>query len=288
MDETLDRVERQVDIAASPERVWELVTRPGWMINDGAIIDHKIERDGDVDVVYDDVHGTFRVRTEKLDPHSYAAFRWLGDEGGESTLVEFWIEERDEGGVTLRVAESGFSTLGGSEAERRRLLEGNTEGWEVQLSAARSYLDLITVERSVRVAVAPERLWPVLAEPGNLAAWYAFGGADFEAVPGSAMELRWDEHGTFRGRVVAVEEPSLFSYRIAAEPETEPEEDNSTLVTLRVRRSGNGSLLTVTQSGFEALAPRLGAVSDNVATETEGWTGGLTTLVEYLSRAVAR
>ncbi|MEV6822396.1 SRPBCC domain-containing protein [Nocardiopsis dassonvillei] len=287
MDETLDRVERQVDIAAPPERVWELVTRPGWMINDGAIIDHEVERDGDVDVVHDPVHGTFRVRTEKLRPHSYAAFRWLAREGEGSTLVEFWILERDGGGVTLRVAESGFSTLSDSEAERRRLLEETTSGWELELAAARSYLDPATVERSVHVDAAPAGLWPVLTDPRHFAAWYAFGGADFEAVPGAAMELRWEEHGTFRGRVVAVEEPTLFSYRVAAEPDTEPGEDDSTLVTLRVRESGKGSLLTVTQSGFDALAARLGTIPDNVATETEGWAGGLAALVGHLARTAA-
>ncbi len=287
MDETPDRVERQVDIAAPPERVWELVTRPGWMINDGAIIDHEVERDGDVDVVHDTVHGTFRIRAERLEPHSYAAFRWLAGEGEGSTLMEFWIEERDAGGVTLRVAESGFSTLSGSEADRRRLLEETISGWELELSAARSYLDPATVERSVRVDVAPAALWPVLTEPRHLAAWYAFGGADFEAVPGAAMELRWDEHGAFRGRVVSVEEPYLFAYRIATEPDTEPGKGDSTLVTLRVRDSGDGSLLTVTQSGFDALAACLGTVPDNVATETEGWSGGLTALVGHLARTAA-
>ena len=280
----IDRIERQVDIAASARRVWDLVSRPGWFINDGAVIDHGIERDGDLAVVRDPVHGPFRIRTEKLDPPGYAAFRWLSDEGDGSTLVEFWIEERDGGGVTLRVAESGFSSLGGSEAERRRRVEDNTQGWEIELGAARSYLDPSTVERSVHVGVTPERLWAVLTGPAHFAAWYAFGGADFEAVPGAPMSLRWDEHGTFRGRVVTVEEPTTFAYRIAAEPDADPVEDNSTLVTMVVKRSGEGALLTVTQSGFGLLHPRLGPASDNVAMEEEGWSGGLGTLVEYLPR----
>ncbi|GAA1452401.1 SRPBCC domain-containing protein [Nocardiopsis tropica] len=287
MDEVSDRIERQVDIAAPARRVWELVSRPGWFINDGAVVDHVIEQDGDVSVVRDPVHGDFRIRTEKLDPPGYAAFRWLGGEEGGSTLVEFWIEELETGGVTLSVAESGFSSLGGTEAERRRRVEENTRGWEEELGAARSFLDASTVERSVHVGVTPERLWPVLTRPEHFAAWYAFGGAEFEAVPGAPMELRWDEHGTFRGRVVTVDEPSTFAYRIAAEPDTDPGEGVSTLVTMTVRKSGDGSLLKVVQSGFDALHARFGTVSDNVVPEEEGWAGGLAALAAHLPGAVA-
>ncbi|WP_262104311.1 ATPase [Arthrobacter sp. Marseille-P9274] len=146
MDGTLDRIERQIDIEASAERVWELVSEPGWYINNGTIIEHRIERSGDVDIVHDPVHGTFPIRTEKLDAPRYAAFRWLagssreGFREDESTLVEFWIDERPEGGVTLRVAESGFSTLPGGEEKRRKALEENTEGWNIELAAARAFL----------------------------------------------------------------------------------------------------------------------------------------------------
>jgi len=286
MDGIPDRIERQVDIAAPALRVWDLVSRPGWFVNDGAVIDHAIEQDGDVSVVRDPVHGDFRVRTEKLDPPGYAAFRWLGGEEGGSTLVEFWIEELEAGGVTLRVAESGFSSLGGTETGRRRSIEENTRGWEEELGAARSFLDASTVERSIHVGVTPERLWPVLTRPEHFAAWYAFDGADFEAVPGAPMELRWEEHGTFRGRVVTVEEPTAFAYRIAAEPDTDPDGSVSTLVTMTVRKSGEGSLLTVTHSGFDALHARFGTVSDNVALEGEGWAGGLAALAAYLPGAM--
>ncbi|MGF9662900.1 ATPase [Arthrobacter crystallopoietes] len=146
MDGTLDRIERQIDIEASAERVWELVSEPGWYINNGTIIEHRIERSGDVDIVHDPVHGAFPIRTEKLDAPRYAAFRWLagssreGFREDESTLVEFWIDERPEGGVTLRVAESGFSTLPGGEEKRRKALEENTEGWNIELAAARAFL----------------------------------------------------------------------------------------------------------------------------------------------------
>ena len=133
-----DRIERSVAIAATPERVWAIVSEPGWWINEGTIRPHRIEDQGDgVVVVHDPTHGASRLRVERLDPPRYAAFRWLGREGeaGAGTLAEFWVEEA-AAGVTLRVVESGLDTI--PEDERATYLRENTSGWETELAAART------------------------------------------------------------------------------------------------------------------------------------------------------
>jgi uncharacterized protein YndB with AHSA1/START domain len=140
--DTQDRIERTIEIDAPAERVWQLVSQPGWWINDGSIVDHKVERVGDLDIVHDLVHGEFKIRTERLDAPRYAAFRWIAQEPDQSgnvasTLTEFWIDDRDGAGVTLRVAESGFASLDVSAEQRRKHLDENTEGWELELGAAR-------------------------------------------------------------------------------------------------------------------------------------------------------
>jgi uncharacterized protein YndB with AHSA1/START domain len=136
METSTDRIEREISIAATAERVWELIRRPGWWINDGEVVDHTFDPDSDVNVITHPVHGIFRVRTVALDEPRYAAFRWLGDDdGAATTLVEFWIESAASG-VTLRVSESGFDSLGVSGEERRKKIEGNTEGWLIELDAA--------------------------------------------------------------------------------------------------------------------------------------------------------
>jgi uncharacterized protein YndB with AHSA1/START domain len=146
MTDTADRIERKIDIDAPAERVWKLVSEPGWWINNGTIVEHKIERVGDLDIVHDPDHGEFPIRTERLDPPRYAAFRWMADRedhsgSGSHTLTEFWIDDRAGGeGITLRVVESGFSTLDISAEERRKRVEENTEGWEMELAAARTYV----------------------------------------------------------------------------------------------------------------------------------------------------
>ncbi|MBM6622975.1 SRPBCC domain-containing protein [Micrococcaceae bacterium RIT802] len=141
-----DSITSTIDIDASAERVWALVSEPGWFINDGEYRAHQIEVDGDVAVVHDPVHGAFALRTEALDAPRYAAFRWLSGTPSaevpaeEATLVEFRIEDLHDGGVRLTVTESGFASLPGSAYERRRAVEENSAGWDEELQVARNHL----------------------------------------------------------------------------------------------------------------------------------------------------
>ena len=141
----LDRIARQIDIDAPAERVWQLVTRPGWYINDGVVeAEPNLSYEGDVAVVRHPSLGEFRFRTVELDEPRYAAFRWVGtpSRGGStgSTLVEFWIDER-EGGVTLRVVESGFSSLADDPAAWLEERAGNDKGWSAELEAAKAFVE---------------------------------------------------------------------------------------------------------------------------------------------------
>lgn len=147
---SLDRIEQQIDIDASAERVWELVSTAGWWINDDRVVEHRIEEQGSRVVVHDEKWGAFTLGIESLDAPRYAAFRWFSappataepdpaSDALTSTLVEFWVEDRD-GGVVLRVAESGFEGLDRSAEERRKMFDENTEGWAIELGFARDHL----------------------------------------------------------------------------------------------------------------------------------------------------
>jgi uncharacterized protein YndB with AHSA1/START domain len=146
----LDSIRRQIDIDASAEKVWSLITRPGWYVNDGTVLDDPDTRvetadDGiEVAVVTHPTLGEFRFRTIELDEPRYAAFRWLGTpfrDATEGTLVEFRIEENPAGGVTLEVVESGFSTLSEDPAVWLKEREGNDNGWAQELEAAKTYVE---------------------------------------------------------------------------------------------------------------------------------------------------
>lgn len=143
----LDSITRQIEIDAPAETVWALIVRPGWYVNEGTIDnpqDLRYETDDagcEVAVLNHPTWGEFRFQTVELDQPRYAAFRWLSRVAPESTagtLVEFWIEQRDHG-VTLRVKESGFSTLSDDPAVWLKERAGNDKGWLEELALAKSY-----------------------------------------------------------------------------------------------------------------------------------------------------
>lgn len=148
VDNVPDTIERSIDIDAPAERVWELVSEPGWFINGGQIVEHVIERiDDDRAIVHDATAGRFVVKTMQLDPPRYASFHWESGEKPDgtpydmpNTIVEFFIDDRTDG-VTLRVVESGFAAWGEDTIKRRKAFDDNCEGWEAELAAAKRVLE---------------------------------------------------------------------------------------------------------------------------------------------------
>jgi len=144
-----DRIERKIEIEAPATRVWDLVRRPGWYVNDGEIADQSVERRGDIEIIRHPEYGEFAFRTVTLDAPRYAAFRWLidaNDADSASTLVEFWIEPASEGAVLLKVAESGFATLPESAEQRRSRFDDHSEGWTSELALAGRHLSRVGVD----------------------------------------------------------------------------------------------------------------------------------------------
>jgi len=138
----LDRIDRAIDIDASADRVWDLVTRPGWWINEGAVDpEPDVRTEGDTTVLTHPTYGEFRLVTVESRPTSYVAYHWLDLGVQRPTLVEFSIVPRDGGGVTLSVTESGFSRLGKSRQEWLKHREGNVDGWRDELAAAKTYVE---------------------------------------------------------------------------------------------------------------------------------------------------
>lgn len=136
-----DRIEREISIDAPPDRVWAMVSEPGWWIGDGDRSRQSRSRDGDLHVIDDPKYGRFPIRVEEVREPDYIAYRWLPEPGTAearegSTLVEFWVTPRD-GGTVVRVVESGFAGLAIDERERQRRIGDNLEGWVFQLDVLR-------------------------------------------------------------------------------------------------------------------------------------------------------
>src|SRR3712207_4567044 len=83
------------------------------------------------------------------------------------------------------------------------------------------------IERETVINAPAERVWELITQAEHLGRWFGDAGAEIDLRPGGEMVLRWTDHGTSYGQVVAVEPPTRFSYRWApfADPGGEKPEE---------------------------------------------------------------
>jgi uncharacterized protein YndB with AHSA1/START domain len=113
-----DRIEQEILIAASVERVWTVLTDADHIGNwFGTGVPAKVDlRPGGGFLVDHGRHGSLVGRIEEVEPPRRLTYRLSqspsGEEpaGGNATLVEFTLRP-DAGGTRLSVVESGFAAL---------------------------------------------------------------------------------------------------------------------------------------------------------------------------------
>jgi uncharacterized protein YndB with AHSA1/START domain len=129
-----DSIEREVLIDAPIETVWSIVTESrhiGSWFSDAAEVD--LRPGGDLVLTWD-AFGSTVATVERVEPPTTFAFSWVSPEPDRdpeergSTLVEFLLASRDDG-TLLRVVESGFAALAGSDEENAELAARHTGGW---------------------------------------------------------------------------------------------------------------------------------------------------------------
>ena len=131
-----DSIEREVVIDAPVDTVWSIVTEPQniarWFAE---YVEVDLRPGGDLLFRFEsgmDGKGT----VEKVEPPHLFSFRWISPEPerdmeaaqGHFTTVEFSLATQGEG-TLLRVVESGFAALEGTEAENAALAERHSGGW---------------------------------------------------------------------------------------------------------------------------------------------------------------
>ena len=139
-----ERIEREILIDAPMESVWAIVTEPehvGTWFSDSAQI--ELRPGGKATLTWE-AHGSAHAQVEKVEPPHSFSFRWARPVGaeprkGNSTLVEFTLSAKGES-TRLRVVESGFQELEGSEEEKAKYAEENTKGWDFELGELRDYV----------------------------------------------------------------------------------------------------------------------------------------------------
>jgi uncharacterized protein YndB with AHSA1/START domain len=137
-----DRIERTVQVAHPPGRVWAaLTTAEGlgtWFGNDAAI---DLRAGGPARLSWTG-GPDLELRVERVEEPRVFAFTWqiFGLPAGDPrrTYVEFTLEPSGPG-TRLTVVETGFAQLAAGQGQAA--YEANTEGWTRELGELVSYLD---------------------------------------------------------------------------------------------------------------------------------------------------
>ena len=136
-----DRIEQEITVNAPLERVWELVSEPGWWVPSDVTgpVNHT---PGAQAVRASRRYGRFPVEVVRVEPRTYAAFRWASQAPGaelapgNTTLVEFRLRLAGDA-VVVAVTESGFAAIDAPDAVREQAWKDNTGGWDSELSGLR-------------------------------------------------------------------------------------------------------------------------------------------------------
>jgi uncharacterized protein YndB with AHSA1/START domain len=138
-----DRIERTVQLAHPPERVWAALTTAeglGTWFGNSAEIDLRVG--GQAKLTWDS-GDTATLTIEHLEPPRVFGYTWpvygLPDGDPRRTYVEFTLEPTSTG-TTLTMVESGFAQLQDA-GEHKAAYSGNTEGWTNELGELVAYLD---------------------------------------------------------------------------------------------------------------------------------------------------
>ena len=136
-----DRIERVVEIARPPARVWAALTTAeglaSWFGNQATI---DLRPGGSAQMTWTGGHAV-QMRVERVEEPTVFGFTWrlpdLPDDDPRRTYVEFTLEA-DGAGTRLRVVETGFAQL--PDDSRRTTYDSHAEGWVSELGELAGYL----------------------------------------------------------------------------------------------------------------------------------------------------
>ena len=137
-----DRIERTVEIAHPPAKVWAALTTAdglsAWFGQQAAI---DLQPGGSASMTWDSGHTAY-MRVERVEEPNVFGFTWhiygLPEDDPRRTYVEFTLEPTGAG-TRLTMVESGFAQL--PEGPYSTAYGGNSQGWVSELGELVAYLD---------------------------------------------------------------------------------------------------------------------------------------------------
>ncbi len=137
------------------------------------------------------------------------------------------------------------------------------------------------IERSVELAHPRGSVWAALTTAEGLAGWFG-NDAQIDLRVGGSARMTWTSGHTANLRIERLEEPSVFGFtwHIYGLPDDDP---RRTYVEFTLEPAGDGTKLTVVESGFAQLPED--AHHKAYDGNAQGWASELSELVEYLNAA---
>jgi uncharacterized protein YndB with AHSA1/START domain len=143
------------------------------------------------------------------------------------------------------------------------------------------------ITRDIVINASPETVYDVVSRPEHIAEWFS-DGADFEPVPDARGVLTWQDKKTSQTTtvevtVVAADRPRLFAFHWIS-PERQratPMATDPVLVEFRISAEPDGTRLTVSESGLDAVDWNDAAKAAYAADHSNGWGTFLSQLRAY-------
>ena len=141
-----------------------------------------------------------------------------------------------------------------------------------------------TIEREVYVDAPAEVVFEVVSSPEHLRNWWP-DEADYDPTPGAAGSITFgdpDTGGAVVGlSVVDAQPPHLFSFRWTQAVGEIAQEGNSLLVTFELERSGHGTRLRMTETGFREMGWEVAVLEEQYREHVQGWDHFLPRVAPY-------
>jgi len=144
----MDRIERDLLIAAPIERVWAVLTEPqhvGAWFGQGKPVPVDLRPGGTMQLDHGR-HGVYPATIVDVQPPRRFSYRWASAYPGEqatpenATLVEFTLSEED-GRTRLRLVELGFNAATAPADKPDASFESHSGGWTEVIKNLREYIE---------------------------------------------------------------------------------------------------------------------------------------------------
>jgi uncharacterized protein YndB with AHSA1/START domain len=148
-----------------------------------------------------------------------------------------------------------------------------------------------SIEREIHIEATPELVYEVITSPEHLRKWWP-DEAELDPVPGATGVISFGDGTTPNSHVVPITiveaiPPRRFSFRWVYDEGQAASPANSLLVTFDLVRSGAGTLLRFTETGFREQGWEAAVLEEQYRDHVTGWDHFLPRLATYVARLVS-